>query len=86
MTVVALVPAAGRGERLGLGIPKAFAMVGSFPLLVHAVRQLRAAGVDQVVVAVGADQLTVASSMLAGLAEVVVGGADRGSSVRAALV
>jgi len=86
MTVVALVPAAGRGERLGLGIPKAFAMVGSFPLLVHAVRRLRAAGVDQVVVAVGVDELTVASSMLAGLAEVVVGGADRGSSVRAALV
>ena len=54
MTVVALVPAAGRGERLGLGIPKAWVEVDGRPLVWHAVRNLLDAGVDRVVVAVGA--------------------------------
>ncbi len=85
MTIVALVPAAGRGERLGLGIPKAFAAVGSAPLLLHAVRRLHEAGVDQIVVAVGTAELDAASGLLAGLAQVVIGGADRVASVRAAL-
>ncbi len=85
MTVVALVPAAGRGERLGLGIPKAFAMVGSEPILLHAVRRLREAGVDEVIVAVGPDELRPATDLLAGVAKVVVGGVDRVASVRAAL-
>lgn len=85
MTVVALVPAAGRGERLGLGIPKAFALVGSAPLLVHAVRRLREAGVDEIVVAVGPDERAEAEALLAGLALVVVGGTDRVASVNAAL-
>ncbi|SDO94905.1 2-C-methyl-D-erythritol 2,4-cyclodiphosphate synthase [Nakamurella panacisegetis] len=85
MTVVALVPAAGRGERLGLGIPKAFAMVGPSPLLVHAVRRLREAGVDRVVVAVGPDEVALAEGCLGRLAEVVIGGADRVASVRALL-
>ena len=85
MTVVALVPAAGRGERLGLGIPKAFALVGSRPLLVHAVTRLREAGVDQVVVAVGAGEFSEACELLGDTATVVVGGSDRVASVRAAL-
>lgn len=90
MTIVALVPAAGRGERLGLGIPKAFAMVGSRSLLAHAVRRLLDADVDQVIVAVGADELVLAQQLLArellaGVALVVIGGVDRVASVRAAL-
>src|ERR1700712_212052 len=85
MTVVALVPAAGRGERLGLGVPKAFVRVGSAPLLVHAVRRLREAGVDQVVVAVGVDERSRAAELLGGSADVVIGGVDRVGSVRAAL-
>ena len=85
MTVVALVPAAGRGERLALGIPKAFAMVGSAPLLLHAVRRLRQGGVDRVVVAVGPGEVDLAVRWLGDLADVVVGGADRAASVRAAL-
>lgn len=85
MTVVALVPAAGRGERLGLGIAKAFALVGSRPLLAHAVDRLLEAGVDQVVVAVGPAELGMAVSLLGDRALVVVGGSDRVASVRAAL-
>ncbi len=84
MTVVALVPAAGRGERLGLG-PKAFVQVGPAPLLVHAVRRLHEAGVDHVIVAVGVDESSRAAELLGGSADVVIGAADRVGSVRAAL-
>jgi len=50
--VAAIVPAAGRGERLGPGVPKALRLVGGVPMLVHAVRALaRARLVDVVVVA-----------------------------------
>jgi 2-C-methyl-D-erythritol 4-phosphate cytidylyltransferase len=52
MRVAAIVPAAGRGERLGPGAPKALRLLGGVPMLVHAVRALaRARLVDVVVVA-----------------------------------
>lgn len=52
MRVAAIVPAAGRGERLGPGVPKALRLLGGVPMLVHAVRALaRARTVDVVVVA-----------------------------------
>ena len=52
MTVGVLVPAAGRGERLGAGVAKAMRPVRGEPLVVHAVRTLLAApSVDLVVVA-----------------------------------
>lgn len=85
MTVLALVPAAGRGERLGLGVPKAFVAVAGIPLLVHAVRRLREAGVDHVVVAVGVADVERARTLLGDTAQIVVGGADRVASVGAAL-
>jgi 2-C-methyl-D-erythritol 4-phosphate cytidylyltransferase len=89
--VAALVVAAGRGERLGPGDPKAFRPVGGVPLLVHAVRALSAAAcVRYVVVAAPADALEQTRDLLAGEhagadLEVVAGGADRPASVRAAL-
>ncbi len=83
--VIALVPAAGRGERLGLGIPKAFAQVAGSALLVHAVRRLHEADVDRVIVAVGPAEVRAAQDLLGALATVVVGGSDRPASVRAAL-
>lgn len=33
--LIAVIPAAGAGKRLGLGINKAFAMLKGAPLLVH---------------------------------------------------
>ena len=48
----AVVPAAGRGERLGPGAPKALRDLAGQPLLVHAVRALaEARSVDVIVVA-----------------------------------
>lgn len=87
----AIVPAAGRGERLGPGAPKALRDLGGQPLLVHAVRALSAArGVDLVVVAAPADELTRVGALLspaAGTAEleVVAGGRTRQESVARAL-
>src|SRR5664279_4235618 len=85
MSVVALVPAAGSGQRLGANVPKAFVTVGGRALLVHAVDRLLAAGVDRVVVAVPADHLSRARELLADRAMVVIGGADRVASVSTAL-
>jgi 2-C-methyl-D-erythritol 4-phosphate cytidylyltransferase len=93
----ALVPAAGRGERLGPGAPKALRLLGGVPLLVHAVRALAGArGVDLVVVAAPADGVSEVAALLAehGLVEagpgraptvVVAGGESRQDSVARAL-
>jgi len=86
MTVVALVPAAGRGERLAAGRPKAFVTVAGRSLLEHAVDRLLDAGVDRVVVAVGPDELAEARRLMPSQVSVITGGADRMASVAAALV
>jgi 2-C-methyl-D-erythritol 4-phosphate cytidylyltransferase len=89
--VAGLVPAAGRGERLGPGAPKALREVGGQPLLVHAVRALSSARtVSLVVVAAPEQEVAFVRSLLAGVsgdAEVVVvaGGPTRRASVAAAL-
>jgi len=89
--VAGLVPAAGRGERLGPGAPKALREVGGQPLLVHAVRALSSARtVSLVVVAAPEEEVGFVRSLLAGVsgdAEVVVvaGGHTRQASVAAAL-
>jgi choline kinase len=51
----AIILAAGKGERLvnGLSFPKPLKRVGGVPLIVHAIRNLEQAGVDEVVVIVG---------------------------------
>lgn len=89
MSVVALVPAAGRGERLGGSVPKALVPVRGEPLLVHAVRGLLCSGcVDRVVVAGPVPHLDTAAAALAWAgagARVVPGGASRTQSVRLAL-
>ncbi|MGZ4510347.1 MAG: 2-C-methyl-D-erythritol 4-phosphate cytidylyltransferase [Mycobacterium sp.] len=85
-TVVAVVPAAGSGERLGAGIPKAFCEVDGRTLLDRAVGGLLKSGVvDHVVVAVPAARVDEAERALGGRATVVAGGADRTTSVSLAL-
>ena len=85
MTVVALIPAVGRGDGPGPDVSKAFTVTGGASLLVHAVRRLADAGVDHIVVAVGPGDIQLARSLVGDRARVVLGGADRVSSVRAAL-
>ncbi len=84
--IVAVVPAAGSGERLAAGIPKAFCEIDGRSLLERAVAGLLESGVvDRVVVAVPADRIDQARQVVAERATVVAGGADRTESVRRAL-
>ena len=87
-----LVPAAGRGERLGPGAPKALRLLGGVPMLVHAVRALAASrAVDIVVVAAPEGDVDEVSAILADQvdsAEVIIvsGGDTRQGSVARALI
>jgi 2-C-methyl-D-erythritol 4-phosphate cytidylyltransferase len=86
MGVVAVVPAAGRGDRLGGEQPKAFRLLGGTPLLVHAVGALLASRyVERVVVAAPADRLAEVSALFGARVTAVPGGACRQDSVAAAL-
>lgn len=91
MSVAAVVAAAGRGERLGAGGPKALLALGGEPMLVHAVRALGAArSVDLVVVAAPPDQVQATREVLDAAeltvkVEVIAGGSTRSESVHAAL-
>ncbi len=85
MTVGAIVPAAGAGTRLGPGAPKALRELAGEPLLVHAVRRLRACpSVGPIVVAAPPGELALVRDLLPD-ALVVAGGAERQDSVAAAL-
>ncbi len=88
MSVVALVPAAGRGVRLGADKPKALVPVKGESLLSHSVRGLLASDrVGQVIVAAPAEQRGAVQAELPDVpgVHVVSGGAERSDSVRRAL-
>ena len=79
---VALIVAAGRGERLGLDRPKALVPLLGRPMLDYSVDAVRAvAQVDEIVIALPADHLDVAPEGTVAVA----GGDVRSESVRAAL-
>jgi 2-C-methyl-D-erythritol 4-phosphate cytidylyltransferase len=85
---VALIVAAGSGERLGAGRPKAFVELAGRPMLAWSLDAVRAAGITDVVVAAPPGETLVD---LAGGedalrdAAVVRGGVTRSESVRASL-
>ncbi len=87
MTVHAVVPAAGRGERLGGSIPKQLREVAGRPLVAWAVARLREAGVGSFVVAAAAELVEATAAALAAEpgVRVVAGGATRQESVALAL-
>ncbi len=83
---VAVVPAAGSGERLAAGVPKAFYQLDGRTLVERAVEGLLKSGVvDRVVVAVPADRTDRAKLILGRDATVVAGGDNRVESVARAL-
>ena len=83
---VAVVPAAGSGERLAAGVPKAFFQLDGRTLVERAVAGLLESGVvDRVVVAVPPDRTDRAKLILGREATIVAGGANRGDSVSRAL-
>jgi 2-C-methyl-D-erythritol 4-phosphate cytidylyltransferase/2-C-methyl-D-erythritol 2,4-cyclodiphosphate synthase len=85
--VGAIVPAAGRGERLGGQLPKSLAPLNGRPLVQYALQTL--ASVDEVhaiVVVAPEDHLDTVRNLVAGarigkIADIVPGGADRQASV-----
>ena len=79
---VALLVAAGSGERLGAGRPKAFVVLAGRPMREWARAALRAAGIEDVVVAAPPGAATTG---LGDRTIVVAGGETRSASVRAAL-
>lgn len=86
MTVTALIPAAGKGVRLGADKPKAFVDVGGQPMLTRAVSGVLASGVvDRVVVMVPVDLIDATAELVPASVRVIAGGAERVDSVRAGL-
>lgn len=84
--VVAIVPAAGSGERLAVGVPKAFYQLDGQTLIERAVDGLLDSGVvDTVVVAVPADRTDEARQILGHRAMIVAGGSNRTDTVNLAL-
>lgn len=83
---VAVVTAAGSGERLGAGIPKAFVDLGDRTMLERAIDGLLDSGVvDRVVVAAPAERVEATKLILGERASVVAGGPERPETVRRAL-
>ncbi len=88
----ALVPAAGRGERLGAGVPKALRAIGGIPMLVHAVHCLASSRVvDLVVIAAPEAEVDAVRALFVEKesgAEIMVvsGGETRQASVARALL
>ncbi|WP_459180791.1 2-C-methyl-D-erythritol 4-phosphate cytidylyltransferase [Streptomyces sp.] len=93
MSIAAVIPAAGRGVRLGPGAPKALRTLGGIPILVHAVRAMtHARAVSLVIVVAPPDGVAEVSALLDshGLPEakdikIVAGGETRQESVRLGL-
>ncbi len=90
--VVALMPAAGRGLRMGGPVPKQFLSLGGLPLVVHSLRVLQASPVIQeIVLAVPQAEreycLThiVTPHRFSKVTKIVSGGHERQDSVRHAL-
>ena len=88
MTTTALIVAAGKGERAGLGVPKQYRMLGGKPVLRWAVESLiRHPAVQSARVVIGKGQQEAAAAAVHGLpvGELIEGGAERADSVRAGL-
>jgi 2-C-methyl-D-erythritol 4-phosphate cytidylyltransferase len=92
VSVWAILAAAGRGDRLGLDRPKAFAPLNDRPLVAETLERLDASDwIDGIVVAAPPEWeepcILVAEEVAAGkVAATVTGGESRSESVRAALV
>jgi 2-C-methyl-D-erythritol 4-phosphate cytidylyltransferase len=91
MSVWAVIVAAGRGERLGLDRPKAFAKLGGRPMLAESLERLDSSDwIDSIVVAAPPDWeepvILLAEELgCSKVAAAVAGGETRAASVRAGL-
>ncbi len=88
-SVTAIIVAAGTGSRVGLGVPKQYALLGGHAVLARSHAALAAhPRIGSVIVVIGAGQDDMARAALASAVRqpiLVTGGATRRDSVRAAL-
>ncbi len=89
-SVAALVLAAGRGERLGHALPKAFVPIAGRTLIEHSIRALSASGsIGMIVPVLAPDDMRrwkdLGLESTPGLMEPVEGGAERQDSMQAGL-
>lgn len=89
-SVAALVLAAGRGERLGHALPKAFVPIAGRTLIEYSIRALSASGaIGMIVPVLAASEWTrwkaLGLESIQGLMEPVEGGAERQDSMQAGL-
>ena len=91
-SAAAVIVAAGRGERLGGTLSKAFVPLAGVPMVVHAARGVaQSHAVDRIIVVVRGEDIDLARSLLTKhetpkVASVVAGGDHRQASVLAGLV
>jgi 2-C-methyl-D-erythritol 4-phosphate cytidylyltransferase len=84
--VIAIIPAAGTGQRLGEPVPKALVTLHGSTLLTHTLRKLRSAGcIDEMVVAYTPGFHRVFEQAAGGDVHLVEGGSERQQSVALAL-
>ena len=86
MTPAAVIVAAGRGDRAGGDIPKQYRRLLGKPVLRWSVEALRAADVEEIVLAIAPEHADLCRAATEGLGlRTVLGGATRTASVRAGL-
>lgn len=91
MSVLAIIPAAGMGLRMGSGTPKQFLSLDGVPIFIHTLRKFaRSAAVDAIYLGVRPEEMErvrqhLASERLAKPVELVSGGATRHETVAKAL-
>lgn len=91
MSVLAIIPAAGMGVRMGSGTPKQFLSLDGVPIFVHTVRKFSGSGaIDVIYLGVRPEEMervrqALASERLAKPVQLVSGGATRHDTVEKAL-
>jgi len=89
--VAAIIPAAGRGLRMGLPLPKQFVELDGIPIIIHTLRIFQEiAAIGHIVVVVPADNCEPVSDLISRyqldkVSDVVAGGRERQDSVLAGL-
>lgn len=80
--IAVILVAAGRGSRMGGGLPKQWRPLAGRPVLAHTIEAFRRAGLTRILVAIHPEDRSLAESLGVTLVD---GGATRSATVRAAL-
>ncbi len=90
--VKAIVLAAGRGKRMGSGVPKQYLQLGGREVLYYSLKAFEESGVDQVILVTGTDEVSWCRESLvekygfSKVKQVIEGGRERYDSVYAGLL